>query len=126
MLRLTGLDTEENQARRLLNDLDSYIVRSNQQHVDEAVVAHEWLTAVFEPVVAPLWVLRLITRIGEVYGRLTGHITALNNDKYHILKQRNWRCNIEPTVDELGYHPQYNLQQGTQETMAWYQQQHWL
>ncbi len=77
-------------------------------------------------IVAPLWVLRLITRIGEVYGRLTGHITALNNDKYHILKQRNWRCNIEPTVDELGYHPQYNLQQGTQETMAWYQQQHWL
>jgi len=52
LLRLTGLDTEENQARRLLNDLDSYIVRSNQQHVDEAVVAHEWLTAVFEPVVA--------------------------------------------------------------------------
>ncbi|MBF1571902.1 MAG: NAD(P)-dependent oxidoreductase, partial [Prevotella sp.] len=77
-------------------------------------------------VVAPLWVLRFITRVGEIYGRLTGRITALNNDKYHILKQRNWRCNIEPAVDELGYHPQYNLQQGTQETIAWYQQHHWL
>ena len=75
---------------------------------------------------APVWVLRLVTFFGEHIGRMTGKISALNNDKYNILKQRNWRCNIEPTVDELGYHPQYNLQQGTQETMAWYQQQHWL
>ena len=51
LLRLTGLDTEENQARRLLNDLDTYRVRSGKQHLDEAVVAHEWLKDVFEPVV---------------------------------------------------------------------------
>ncbi|MDR1448638.1 MAG: DUF4032 domain-containing protein [Propionibacteriaceae bacterium] len=50
LMRLTGLDTEENQARRLLNDLDTYRWWTNQQHVDEAVVAHEWLTEVFEPV----------------------------------------------------------------------------
>ena len=50
LMRLTGLDTEENQARRLLNDLDTYRFRTGQTHVDEAVVAHEWLTAVFEPV----------------------------------------------------------------------------
>ena len=50
LLRLTGLDTEENQARRLLNDLDTYRVRTGQQHLDEAIVAHEWLTDVFEPV----------------------------------------------------------------------------
>ncbi|MFZ2623799.1 MAG: DUF4032 domain-containing protein [Propionibacterium sp.] len=51
LMRLTGLDTEENQARRLLNDLDTYRARTNQQNVDEAVVAHEWLTDCFEPVV---------------------------------------------------------------------------
>ncbi|HSN11456.1 MAG TPA: DUF4032 domain-containing protein, partial [Propionibacteriaceae bacterium] len=51
LLRLTGLDTEENQARRLLNDLDTYRVRTGQQHLDEAIVAHEWLTDVFEPVI---------------------------------------------------------------------------
>jgi hypothetical protein len=50
LLRLTGLDTEENQARRLLNDLDTYRVRTGQQHLDEAIVAHAWLTDVFEPV----------------------------------------------------------------------------
>ena len=51
LLRLTGLDTEEHQARRLLNDLDTFRARTNQTHVDEAVVAHQWLTECFQPVV---------------------------------------------------------------------------
>jgi len=50
LMRLTGLDTEENQAQRLLNDLDTYRFQSGQTHRDEAVVAHQWLTEVFEPV----------------------------------------------------------------------------
>jgi hypothetical protein len=51
LMRLTGLDTEENQARRLLNDMDTFRVKTNQRDVDESVVAHEWLTECFEPVV---------------------------------------------------------------------------
>lgn len=50
LLRLTGLDAGENQARRLLNDLDAYRT-SNRPTQDEEVVAHEWLVKVFEPVV---------------------------------------------------------------------------
>jgi len=71
-------------------------------------------------------VLRLITWCGEYYGRLTGHITALNNDKYNILRQRNWRCDIEPACDELGFHPQYQLHRGVQLTVKWYQENNWL
>jgi hypothetical protein len=48
---LTGLDVEENQARRLLNDLDSFAAANGLQGEDPAMVAHEWLTAVFEPIV---------------------------------------------------------------------------
>ena len=51
LIRLTGLDVEENQARRLLNDLDTYRFRTNQQSLDESLVAHQWLTQCFEPVV---------------------------------------------------------------------------
>lgn len=51
LLRLTGLDVEENQARRLLNDLDTFRARTNQRTVDESVVAHQWLTECFQPVV---------------------------------------------------------------------------
>jgi hypothetical protein len=49
LLRLTGLDVEENQARRLLNDLDSYRAATDRQNEDEELVAHEWLVAVYEP-----------------------------------------------------------------------------
>ena len=51
LLRLTGLDAEENQARRLLNDLDSYGVAYGNPDADEEMMAHEWLVRVFEPVV---------------------------------------------------------------------------
>jgi hypothetical protein len=49
LLRLTGLDAEENQARQLLNDLDTY--RAESSLADEQQAAHRWLTEVFEPVV---------------------------------------------------------------------------
>jgi hypothetical protein len=49
LMRLTGLDAEENQARRLLNDLDTY--RAESDLSDEQQAAHRWLTEVFEPVV---------------------------------------------------------------------------
>ena len=51
LLRLTGLDAQENQARRLLNDLDSYTATYRKQGLDEEMVAHEWLAQVFEPVI---------------------------------------------------------------------------
>lgn len=75
---------------------------------------------------APVAVLRVVTFFGEYIGRLTGKMTALNNDKYNILRQRNWRCDIQPAIDELGYKPEYDLERGTTETMTWYQQEGWL
>lgn len=77
-------------------------------------------------ITAPVWVLRVVTFFGEHIGRLTGKVTALNNDKYNILKQRNWRCDIQPAMEELGYTPQYDLQRGVSETIRWYQENHWL
>ena len=49
LMRLTGLDVQENQARRLLNDLDAYRAATERQNDDESFVAHDWLTEVFEP-----------------------------------------------------------------------------
>jgi len=75
---------------------------------------------------APVWVLRVITFFGEYIGRLTGKLSALNNDKYNILRQRNWRCDISPAIEQLGYSPDYDLERGTHETIAWYLKEGWL
>ena len=51
LLRLTGLDVEENQARRLLNDLDAHSAARRDSGEPEQVAAHRWLNEVFSPVV---------------------------------------------------------------------------
>lgn len=50
LIRLTGLDVEENQARRLLNQIDEFSLH-NKSDADEEMMAHRWLSEVFEPVV---------------------------------------------------------------------------
>jgi hypothetical protein len=54
---LTGLMAQENQARRLLNDLARYraeLDRQNGRPVPETVAVHRWLSEVFEPAVAAI------------------------------------------------------------------------
>ena len=77
-------------------------------------------------ITAPLWVLRLVSWCGEYVGRLTGKVTALNKDKYNIMRQRNWRCDITPAREELGYAPQVKLPEGVKRSAAWYQKNGWL
>ncbi len=57
LMRLTGIDVQENQARRLLNDLGSYraeLERRAGRPVSEGVAAHRWLTECFEPFVSAI------------------------------------------------------------------------
>jgi nucleoside-diphosphate-sugar epimerase len=77
-------------------------------------------------ITAPIWVLRVVTFVGEYVGRLTGKVTALNNDKYNIMRQRNWRCDIEPARQELGYEPQVKLEEGVRRSIKWYKDNGWL
>ncbi len=46
---LTGLSVEDNQARRLLNDLASFTAHHELGGEDRALVAHRWLTTIYEP-----------------------------------------------------------------------------
>jgi hypothetical protein len=55
LMRLTGLDAQENQARRLLNDVTRYrtwLERSGEQPVSDTAAAGLWLAEVFEPAIA--------------------------------------------------------------------------
>lgn len=76
LLRLTGLDVEENQARRLLNDLDQYRLEHPRSGADEEVLAHEWLSHAFEPVVTAI--------PKELHGRLEPA------EIYHQVLEHKW------------------------------------
>jgi UDP-glucose 4-epimerase len=57
---------------------------------------------------------------------MAGKSSTLNMDKYNIMKQRNWQCDITPAVEEIGYKPEYNLERGVVETIKWYKKEGWL
>ncbi len=49
---LTGLDVEDAQARRLLNDVAAYTAHHDLGGEDRSVVANRWLNQVYEPLIA--------------------------------------------------------------------------
>jgi hypothetical protein len=49
---LTGLRVEENQARRLLNDMAAYAAHYELTGEDRELVALRWLTKIYEPIIA--------------------------------------------------------------------------
>nr|WP_240757563.1 DUF4032 domain-containing protein [Nakamurella flava] len=53
LFSLTGIDVQENQARRILNDLDTYRSQAVMPgtDVDEDTVAHHYVTDVYDPVI---------------------------------------------------------------------------
>ncbi len=86
LMRLTGLDTQENQARRLLNDLDRF--RAENQIDDEQIAAHRWVTQIFEPVVR------------AVPEDLRGKLEA--PELFHQLIDHRWQL-AESTGEDVGF-----------------------
>lgn len=76
--------------------------------------------------VSPLFILKFISYISEQVSHFTKRPSTLNCDKYKIMKQRNWRCDISPLEKELGYKPEYKLERGVKETINWYKKEGWL
>ena len=77
LLGLTGLDAQENQARRLLADISSYrasLERRGEPPISDAALAGRWLSEVFEPaVVAVPQELRGKRAAAEVFHELLDH-----------------------------------------------------
>ncbi len=85
---LTGLDAQENQARRMLNDLAGYRVhleKLEQRPLPQAVVAYRWLAEIFEPTIAK------IPR--ELYGRRQAA------ELFHELLEHRWFLSENETKD---------------------------
>lgn len=116
-----ALDCQKTGGKYMLSDGEVYSSRTFSDLIHREL-GHPWLLRIK----APIWLLRIITFCGEHIGRMTGKISALNNDKYNIMKQRNWRCDIKPAMSELGYKPKYQLDEGVRLTIKWYKENNWL
>jgi nucleoside-diphosphate-sugar epimerase len=116
-----ALEKGETGRKYFLSDGQVYQSTTFSDLIHEELGRPWWLR-----ITAPVWVLRVVTFFGEYIGHKTGKVTALNNDKYNILRQRNWRCDIEPTRHELGFEPKVQLKEGVKTTIQWYKDHKWL
>ena len=116
-----ALEKGDNGRKYFLSDGEVYQSTTFSDLIHEELGRPWWIR-----ITAPVWVLRIVTFFGEYVGRITGKVTALNNDKYNILKQRNWRCDIQPAIDELGYQPKIQLEEGVRRSIKWYKEHGWL
>ena len=90
------------------------------------IYVKDLVQAVFKSMEHPIWVLRIVTAVGDRWMKMTGKMSALNNDKFNILKQRNWMCDITPAKRDMDFKPEYNLERGVKEAITWYKENGWL
>lgn len=100
--------------------------RSYTQKEFRSIVAAELGKRFVVPVCCPLWVVKVVSSISGWIGRMRLKPSTLNPDKYKILKQRNWQCDVSEAQADFGFSPQYTLRQGVAEAIAWYRSAGWL
>lgn len=69
------------------------------------------------PVRLPLWMARVASLVAEKWGVLRMKPSTLNRDKYRIMAQRNWACDVSPARQDWGFSPRFDLATGIAETV---------
>lgn len=104
-----------------LTDGGVYTSRAFSDLLQKEIGAH-WVLHI----TAPLCLLWVVCAVVGTFCRWMGKTTTLNLDKYHILAQRDWKCDVTPAYIDLGYKPEWTLECGVRETVAWYKTHGWL
>ena len=105
----------------LVSDGDSYTDSEFNAIVQEALQRKRVLR-----VKAPLWIVKPAAFLSEKWAALFGKNTTFNSDKYNIMKQRNWACDITPLREAIGFTPAHRLREGVAKTVAGYKEHEWL
>ena len=72
------------------------------------------------PVRLPLWAVYAASVIAEKIAALRGKPSTLNRDKFKIMRQRNWSCDISDAQRDFGFTPRWPLVRGLEATVAEY------
>jgi nucleoside-diphosphate-sugar epimerase len=101
---------------------------SNQAHSHSELSAAIALALGKRPrrITLPVGLLTPIAWYSRALYKLTGHTALLNDQRVRDLRQPYWICSGEKAREELGFAPQYDLQNAVQQTANWYRDNGWL
>ncbi len=100
-----------------------YIISEDRAYTQKEfrrIVARELGGKWVIPVRLPMWAVYAASTVAERIGTLKGKPSTLNRDKYKIMKQRNWNCDISDAVRDFGFTPRFSLERGIHETVKAY------
>lgn len=72
------------------------------------------------PLRLPMWMVYAASVVAEKYGLARMKPSTLNRDKFKIMKQRNWTCDVSDAVRDFGFNPRFSLEKGIEETVREY------
>jgi len=64
--------------------------------------------------------------IKELASTLTRRPSIINRDKYRDYRQAGWVADVEKAREKLSFETAYSLEEGTLETIRWYEENGWL
>ncbi|MBN2028911.1 NAD-dependent epimerase/dehydratase family protein [bacterium] len=65
-------------------------------------------------------------KMGDLYGKITGHYSLVNSQKVLLSRPRYWVCTVEKAKKEFGFQPSVGLIEGLEMTYQWYVENQWL
>lgn len=74
------------------------------------------------PIRLPLILAEIACTVSEKIAAAQLKPSTLNSDKYNIMAQRNWNCDITPAQTDWGFDPRIDLREGIRRTVQAYRQ----
>lgn len=74
----------------------------------------------------PEFVFRLAANVNEAVARLRDRAVIFNTDKVAEMEQDAWVCGNGPLGEHLDWSPEWPIERGAEQTVAWYRERGWL
>jgi UDP-glucose 4-epimerase len=101
----------------------------SDQHVYTAYAFNKQIKTILQKktvsIVMPVAVVRTVAVFAEMVGAVTGKVPILNRERLKEFEAPNWAVDCSE-MDQLGYQPKFNLEDGLNDAIQWYKEQGWL
>lgn len=94
--------------------------RSYTQSEFRSIVARHLGVKWVIPVKLPLWIVYIASVVAEKWGMVRMKPSTLNRDKFKIMKQRNWSCDVTDAQRDFNFSPRFSLDEGLKATIDAY------
>ena len=84
------------------------------------IVARELGVKWVIPMKLPMWIVYIASYFAEKWAVAQLKASTLNRDKFKIMKQRNWSCDVSEAKRDFNFNPKFSLEDGVKATVAAY------